>query len=356
MAVIRKEVPTWAIDWVNKTFILLNTPEYIDDIFFDGAIYTTFTLVWKIVTLVDAPTVSLFVDYQSTADEVIVDSTVTFWDIKNKVWNLLAQKSTSTTFSDSIVWDEINHVARQILKGRVKNYLNPNQIFRAGNLWFTEAKTNVRIQEWSVLNTQLDVWDIVALMDTTNLLTWWYTDIWWDIVSYAWKIDTELQGVLWQTVSHLVWEKVIQLYPMPTAMDKPSKVNQVINWREYEIPLKTENNQWVYYEVLRTWTLILLKIVGLQQDDLVEVNYHSKFTDMWVDTAVNPLPENYGISVLAYLVAGWLAFEKGLPVAERVLTRGYWNLQNMYQDYTNTVQVVKQSIKPNHYKFSSLRR
>jgi len=356
MSVIRKEVPTWAIDWVNKTFTLLNTPAYIDDIFLDWSIYTTFTLVDKTITLVDAPTVSLFVDYESTIAEIVVDSTITFWDIKNKVWNLLGQKSTSTNFSDSIVWDEINHIARQVLKGRVKNLLNANQIFRAGNLWFTESKVNVRVQAWGKLNTALLTWDIVALCDTTNLLTSWYVEIGGDTITYSWKIATELQWVLWQTVDHLVAEKVLQLYPMPLAMDKPSKVYKIVDWEEYEILLRDENNQSVYYEVLRSWTQILLKIVWLSQDDLVEVNYQAKYSDMWVDTDVNPLPENYWISVLAYIVAGWLAFEKALPTSERILTRGYWNLQNMYQDYTNTTQVIKQSIRPKHYRFNTLRR
>jgi len=356
MSQIRKEVPTWAIDWVNKTFILLNTPKFIDDIFFDGAIYTTFVLVDKTLTLVDAPTTSLFVDYESTTAEVIVDSTVTYWDIKNKVWNLLWQKSTSTSFSNAIVWDEINYIARLVLKGRIKSLLNPNQIFRAGNLWFVEAKTNVRIQDWSKLNTELLVWDIVALCDTTNFLTSWYVEIWGDIISYSGKISTELQWVLWQTVTHLVWEKIWQLYEMPVAIDKPSKVYKIVNWQTYEIPLKDENNQTVYYEVLRTWTKILLKIVWLEQDNLVEVNYQSKYTNMWTDTDINPLPESYWISVLAYLVAWWLAYEKTLPSGERILNRAYANLQNMYQDYTNTTQVIKQSIKPRSYKFNSLRR
>jgi len=356
MASIRKETPTWTINWVNKVFTLLNTPDFIDDIFFDWAIYTTFTLVGNVITLVDAPTVSLFVDYESVASTVVVDSTVTFWDIKNKVWNLLGQKSTSTNFSDTIVWDEINHIARQVLKGRVKNFLNPSQIFRAGKLWFTEGKLNVRIQDGGKLNTELEVWDIVALMDTTNVLTSWYVEIWGDIISYSGKISTQLEWVLWQTVTHLVAERVNQLYEMPTAMDKPSEVFKIVDWkRSPPIPLRNENNQSCYYEVLRSWTQILLKIVWLDQDDLVEVNYQSKFTDMWANTDVNPLPESYWISVLAYLVAGWLAFEKALPVSERILTRGYWNLQNMYQDYTNTTQVIKQSIRPKHYKFRTLR-
>jgi len=241
MSFISKEVPTGTIDGVNKIFTLSNTPQYIDDIFFDGAIYTTFSLVWKVITLADAPTIALLVDYESTEDEIVVDSIVTFWDIKNKVWNLLVQKSTSTNFSDTIVWDEINHITRAILKWRIKNLLNPNITFRAGKLWFTEAKANVRILSGSTLTTQLDVWETEALMDTTYVKSSWYVEIWGDIISYTGKTITQLEWVLWQTVSHLVAEKADQLYEMPTAMDKPSKVFVIRDWNRIELPFDDTN-------------------------------------------------------------------------------------------------------------------
>ena len=35
----------------------------IDDVFVDGAVYTAFTYVGNVITLTDAPTVSIYVDY-----------------------------------------------------------------------------------------------------------------------------------------------------------------------------------------------------------------------------------------------------------------------------------------------------
>jgi len=89
---IPNEVPTWTIDWVNKVFTFLNDIDYITTLVFDWAEYTTFivdSINKNLVTLVDAPTVSIYADYYPIASTVVVDSTVTFWDIKNKVWNLL---------------------------------------------------------------------------------------------------------------------------------------------------------------------------------------------------------------------------------------------------------------------------
>lgn len=45
MVEIKKEIPTGTIDGANKSFVLANAPYQIDDVFMDGAIYTTFAIV-----------------------------------------------------------------------------------------------------------------------------------------------------------------------------------------------------------------------------------------------------------------------------------------------------------------------
>ena len=99
----------------------------------------------------------------------------------------------------------------------------------------------------------------------------------------------------------------------------------------------------------------LLQFRWLNTDDLIDVRYLSKFEAMWNDATINPLPDDYGKTVLWYLVAWTLAYETKLPIAERLLNIAYANLQNMYQDFTNTTNVVKQGIKPKPYKFNSVR-
>jgi len=64
MAFISKEVPTWAINWVNKVFTVANTISVLDDVWVDWAIYTNITVTApSTLTLVDAPTISIIVDY-----------------------------------------------------------------------------------------------------------------------------------------------------------------------------------------------------------------------------------------------------------------------------------------------------
>jgi len=69
MAFYSKEVPSGTIDGANKTFTLANTIFQIDDIWVDGAIYETAPATsGNTVTLDDAPTASISVDYYDSED------------------------------------------------------------------------------------------------------------------------------------------------------------------------------------------------------------------------------------------------------------------------------------------------
>lgn len=63
MYLVSKETPSGTIDVVNKTFTLSKTVKYVDDIFVDGIIYTDYSLSRQILTLDDAPTATIEVDY-----------------------------------------------------------------------------------------------------------------------------------------------------------------------------------------------------------------------------------------------------------------------------------------------------
>ena len=53
---IYKEVPTWAVDWNNKTFVVLNTIEVLEEVFVWWAPYRTISsIAWKTITLNEAP-------------------------------------------------------------------------------------------------------------------------------------------------------------------------------------------------------------------------------------------------------------------------------------------------------------
>jgi hypothetical protein len=74
---IKKEIPLGAINGVNKTFTLSNEIGVVDDVFMDGAVYVGFSVSGNQITLSDAPTLSLYVDYSTTTVPIFTDSTAT---------------------------------------------------------------------------------------------------------------------------------------------------------------------------------------------------------------------------------------------------------------------------------------
>ena len=349
---IYKEVPSGAINWVNKVFTFLNNVSQIDDLWVDNVIYTSFVVSWNQVTLTDAPTLSIYADYLTAWSEVPVTTDITFWDIKSKVWALLWQKPTSINFSTDIVWDEINTQSLEVWRGRVVNILSPQQIIRAGDLWFQEWKFTTRIKAGWIATELVNVWDTEISTETANLNPTWFVLLWGDIIQYTGITSTQLTWVSGITTEHYVWDKIIQVYPVPANFETMMKMEKVItssDWIYYsEIPLNTWR---VSYQIMRVWSDVYLKIDWLSNNDEIRITYTKKYEDLVDDTDITPFPDKYWINVIAYLVAGNLAYDKGMPTSERLLNRAYGNLRTMYQYYTNETKVIKQKIMPKHYSF-----
>jgi len=94
MAFISKETPTGTVNGINKTFTTVYDIYAVDDLFVDGAIYTDFTYNNKTLTLTDAPTTSIVIDYY-------VDTT-TFLADSNKITAAQARTMFEEMFNDSM--------------------------------------------------------------------------------------------------------------------------------------------------------------------------------------------------------------------------------------------------------------
>lgn len=355
---INDEIPSWSIDWINKVFVLLNDVDYITSIVFDWADYVNYTVTGKIITLSDAPTISITVDYYTTTINTPTYSSETFGDLKERVWEELWQTSDSINFSDKIVWKRVNAMIRKVLKGRVTSLLDPNRIYRAWNIDFLYNKTFYKIQ-WGWLTTDVFyVWQ-TSLPCTTDSLLWnWYVQVWQEIIKYTSKTSTTLEWCTGNLQEHLANETVTQLYPLPIEADKPSNVYLIDTKdnRRTEIPYNEEIMFATCYEILNFSQQKLVRILWIDDWSIIEVKYNKIFTDLVNDIDLSPLPNDYGTEVVSMLTAWEMAFTKMLPNANPILIESYTHLQNMYQDFTNATSKVKQSIKPQAYKFSSIRR
>lgn len=239
--------------------------------------------------------------------------------MKTKIWDLLSQRATSINFGPDKIKSEIHNVSLDIWRGRKTNLLS-QAILRAGNLWFQNGQKNFRIKSGGILTAQADIGDNIIEMDTTNVLSSGYGLLGGDIINYTAKTSTEIQGVTGITDSHLVGDRFIQLYTLPTDFETIIGLRKVVNYSNgttyAEIPL---NNGLVNYEILRSGTVTLLKVNTLDSGDLIEVKYTKKLNELTDDTDICSFPDTYGLTVIATIVAGEMGYVKSLPNSDRVL-------------------------------------
>lgn len=282
----------------------------------------------------------------------------TYWDLKSKVWTLLGQKSTSTLFSPTIVWDAINSKVLDFLRGRITSVLDPNRIYRSWKIWIREWSTYLRTIANSSSSAITAVWAVSISCDTTNLNSSGWIEIWGEQVSYTSKNSTTLLWVTWITIEHASWTNIVQLFTMPANLEKPIAVYLLdeVTWNTiWEIPLNRENRT-VWYEIIKISSTNLLKFYGLDSNSFIEVRYSGTYTPMVNDSDICVIPDHYWDTVIASIVAGEFGIDKWIPNAQNIIIKWYANLQNCYAYFNNETNGIQQSIKPKSYWFSSLKR
>lgn len=281
----------------------------------------------------------------------------TFWDIKSKVWTSLGQKSTSTTFSPTIVGDAINDCVLDFLRGKITSVLDSNRIYSAWRLWIREGTTYVRIAKDAVSTVQMTIWSNVLSCDTSNFSSSGWVEIGGEQLSYTGKTSTQLTGVSLNTVLHEAWDTVRQLYTMPSNFEKPIALKSIdeTEWFDImDIPFFT-GNQFISYSIVKKSTASLIRIIGLDSNTLVAIKYSNVYTPMTANADICVIPDHYGTNVIALIVAWKLWFVKGIPNSQALLIEGYANLQNCYQYFDRDIGREVTKIMPNTYKNNSIR-
>lgn len=330
---IIKEVPVWLIDWVNTIFTLKNDVESIDDIFLDGAIYTSYTLKWNILTLSDAPLVSLFVDYESKVNTISekISTGITLWDIVSEVYNLTWQTANSTNFNRERIVRMINSISNQIWKWRVINLLNPSQIFSCFALLFSIKDISFRINGTWVLSEKLEINENNAIWDFSNLDLAWFVKVASDLVKYTYNDKKNLSWVEWQSIKYFSWEKLKQVYELPVDFMDIIKI--------------FEPNFYKNYELINYKSKYLIDFSGFSQNEIVSLTYRKKYVNLINDSDLCMLPDNYWIDILANLVAWELLFQRNMPTSQNLLSVWYNFLQTMFLEYEAEKRPIKTSLK-----------
>ena len=347
MSFIPKEIPSWVIDWINTTFTFLNDIDYITSLYVDGAIYIDFIREWaRTVILTDAPTSTIFGDYY-TADSILpIETNTKLWDVKTKIWRLLGQQSNSVNYNSEVLNEEINDFMQNLWRGKVINPIT-KQYIRTWDMYFQENFYSFRISKDSVTTAPVAIWDTSIAMSTVWLAGAGWVMIWGDYIKYTSTTTTSIEWVSGITTSHNEWVVVKPLYAVPENYDMLIEMDEVsyqYSWVSYT-PIETDGR--VSFDVLRIGGIPVLEIKGLAYDTIVRTKYITKYVDMSDDNEDFKLPDRYGTSAIAPIIAGELAYDKMLPQAERLMNKGYEKLLEMVDFYTRkTKNKTKFRAKP----------
>lgn len=355
---ISKEKPEWIIDWNNKTFVLKKDVYRIIDLWLDGVIYKSFSIDWRILTLLDAPRWSLFVNYYWVFVSRRVDTGVTFGRIKEEVWRLIWQKNTSKNFWDDYLSSKINTVAYDIWNWYVTNLLNPNDIIKSLDLYFQNDNYPFRINSGSILWENISLWTIEFKIWLNNMSERWWAILGSDVLEYSKNIDCNLKWVLGVNINHNAWERIEQLYEVPEDFSKLIGIKKIIKdstWvKELEIPFDSWKISFSIINESRTWKK-LLKINSLNDGDEMKIVYVREYPRMFNDTDLSPFPWEYWLSVLAILTAWIIAQENAMPMANTLLSVAYPNLRTMYSYFSSQIKSNNQKIMPKPYFFNTMK-
>lgn len=348
MSFIPKEIPVGVVNWVNTVFTFLNDIEYITSIYLDGAIYIDFVREGtRSIRLTDAPTISIFWDYY-TADSILpIETNVSLWDVKSKIWRLLWQRGTSVNFDSATITGEINDLMQEIWRGKYMNTLT-NQYMMSDGMFFQENYHSFRIsKDWAVTE-DIQVWDSSIAMTTDWMNPAGWVLIGWDYIQYTSSTPTSIEWVSGITTSHSQWVIAKQLYVFPENYDVIIEADEVWYFASSVTYTPIDLDGRVKFDIIRIWGVPLMEVRGLQNGTIVRTKYITKYVDMVEDAEDFKLPDRYGTSCIAYIVAGEMWAEKGLIHSQTHLKRWYDRLIQMWDFYNKKTKRVSK-IRPKPY-------
>jgi len=256
----------------------------------------------------------------------------TFWDQKTKTWSEMVQKSTSTTYDNTKVWNMINEVGQQIADKQVYNELT-GQYIQISDLPFNNGLTAFQIISNPVTTLEVNVWDITIDCVTDDLESAGVVMIGWDIITYTSKSATQLIGVAGILLGHDAWSTVVKLYEAPSDFNKPLKFYKT-NWLdEIEVKGKREwENLSKYYNTITIGDKIYIIATNNVQGGYY-LKYAKSYTALTTDTQDSIFPSDIAENVIPF-IAGWRMI-KDPDLRIQLLTKGYGNLTIAANKYNN---------------------
>lgn len=357
--IISNEIPVWVIDWANTVFTTAFGILQAVSVSVDGAEYYSFTTSWTTLTLTDAPTLSLYIDYIGWGINANPALNITVLsDIFEEIYKILGEPSDSSNYDQqTVVLPRVNDIVDSICKWK---YINPSnsQAFTAGDLSFLRRDWFVQLVKPMPVGVDFLTTATEIELTTTDYASSGNVYIGGDIIAYTGKTSTELTGVTGIDIKHNGGEKVYQLYTLPTGISLPFTL--VILDRngnvKYELPYVDGR----YPTTANKYFTIVTKSDGTNYlhvvwcgEERAKVVYYVNSTPMTTDASTCAIPDSFVLKVVAPLVAGELLWDtEEIDDAIPKLNRGCTNLQTMYDYYSKMIKRNRERIVVNNNDFN----
>lgn len=271
-------------------------------------------------------------------------------EIVDKTYFILWEDQSSTVFDkEGEVVPKINETVDKICRCNVTNILTGQKI-RWGILDFLYEDRTINVPKVKQIMNEIDINSQYIDLDTLDWLpTKWFLEINGNIVSYD-GLDTVNNSVLkvnGVNGTHAIGSKARFAILLPSNMIKAANFYDV----NYEEALKFVDFRESKVDYWRCYTIKPFKwrkvaVFYNMDNSPIMISYTKKLEPMESDEDECGLPDDYGVRILPYLVAGTLLIDTSeVSKGERLLAIGYSELEDMYSFYATPVKQFRKKIK-----------
>lgn len=271
----------------------------------------------------------------------------TLSQVYERVYDLMWERTTSTTYTIQSCVELINDYIDSICKGEVISLIDKRS-YRAGNLSFLEKKIYYSNISHNSNSVKILPTDTEITVSCTSYPATGSVLVNGEIITYTGNTGTQLTGCTGITTTHESGSKVMVVYQLPTAITKPFQVFDTKTWYEIDYQDFRYNDMVRYYTVISQDWLDYIYFNNCGFNNMM-VKYYLKPTILvyGVDDDVEiTLPDTYGVKVVAPLVAGDMKYTKGeeVDLAMNNLNKWYTSLAEMYNYYSQKAKIYGKGI------------
>lgn len=270
-------------------------------------------------------------------------------EIVDKTYYILWEEQSSTVFDkEGTVVPNINTTIDQICRCNITNILNGQKI-RWWVLDFLYEDKTITIPRVKKTISEINTDNQYITLDNIDWLPRkWCVEINGNIISYDWldEDNNYILNVNGINGNHAVNSSVHFAYMMPTNMIKSADFYDI----RYEEMLKFIDFREKRIDYMRCYTIKPNKwkkiAIFYNIEDPVLISYTKKIEPMVSDEDECGLPDDYGIRIVPYIVAGQLLIDTSeVSKGERILAIWYAELEDMYSFYATPVKQFRKKIK-----------